>query len=132
MHSSQPTHSVASIPPLSDCVLRPDARTPATHHTAQSVPSQKGASGRRLPLARAVAAKCRECIHDPDAPGHAREQIAACPCTSCPLWPVRPLNRAAPDWLRSRDPARLPDEFPRLAQAEAIAAVRGNTAGILR
>lgn len=45
-----------------------------------------------MSLRRAINAKCRDCIHDPQAgQGTWRQQVAACTCTSCPLWPVRPL-----------------------------------------
>lgn len=39
----------------------------------------------------AVEKKCRECIYDPHQPGTWRQQVAACPCVNCPLYPVRPL-----------------------------------------
>ena len=40
----------------------------------------------------AINAKCKDCIHDPKAGlGTWREQVELCPCTGCPLYPVRPL-----------------------------------------
>lgn len=41
----------------------------------------------------AIRLKCIDCIHDNLAPGTALEQVADCPCFSCPLFPVRPLPR---------------------------------------
>jgi hypothetical protein len=38
-----------------------------------------------------VNAKCRDCSYDPKGGGTWREQVAACSCPSCPLYPVRPL-----------------------------------------
>jgi hypothetical protein len=41
----------------------------------------------------AIYAKCRECIHDPMAPGNWRQQVEACSSTNCPLHPFRPISR---------------------------------------
>ena len=79
--------------------------------------------------AQAIAAKCRECIHDPNASGTWREQVATCGCTDCPLWRYRALPRHAPDWLAARDPAQLPEGFHRLAHDDAIRNMRGNITG---
>ena len=47
-----------------------------------------------MSLRKAVNAKCRECIYDPDAKGlgSALNQITNCELTDCPLWSVRPTN----------------------------------------
>ena len=53
--------------------------------------------------ARAVRAKCAECIHDPQARGSELQQITACTSTTCPLYDVRPLSTVSPDvikWVR--------------------------------
>ena len=78
----------------------------------------------------AINAFCRECIHDPAAAGTWREQTAACTCTSCPLWRFRPIQdaRSAPDWIKSREPADLPDDFLRLEQGKAVRAMRCHVA----
>ena len=47
----------------------------------------------RRNLAKAVAGKCRECIYDPENLGTANQQIMACTSFTCPLWPVRPVNK---------------------------------------
>lgn len=73
---------------------------------------------------QAIAAKCRECIHDPQAAGTWREQVAVCGCTDCPLWRFRPLPRHAPPWLSSRSVGDLPDGFAGLSHDAAIAALR--------
>ncbi len=46
-----------------------------------------------MTLREAINAKCRECVHDPYAPGGWREQVEACGCPNCPLYPVRPHPR---------------------------------------
>lgn len=75
---------------------------------------------------QAIAAKCRECIHDPMAAGTWREQVAVCGCTDCPLWGYRPLPRNAPPWMASRDPGDLPAGFAGLGHDDAIGAMREN------
>lgn len=75
---------------------------------------------------QAIAAKCRECIHDPAAAGTWREQVAICGCADCPLWRYRPLPRSAPPWMASRDPSDLPAGFSGLGHDGAIATLRGN------
>lgn len=44
--------------------------------------------------AAAIAAKCRECIHDPMSAGTWREQVAACTSANCPLHDLRPVPRS--------------------------------------
>lgn len=46
----------------------------------------------------AINAKCKDCIYDSKSGlGTWREQVGQCPCTGCPLYPVRPLpERRAP------------------------------------
>ncbi len=39
---------------------------------------------------KAVEEKCKDCIYDPNAPGAWRQQVDACTCEECPLYPVRP------------------------------------------
>ena len=77
---------------------------------------------------QAIAAKCRECIHDPGAVGTWREQVATCHCSGCPLWRFRPLARNAPPWIASREPDNLPDGFASLDHDAAIRRMRGNIA----
>jgi len=78
--------------------------------------------------AQAIAAKCRECIHDPRASGTWREQVATCHCTDCPLWRFRPLPSNAPEWIASRDPGSLPDGFASIDHDAAIRCLRENIA----
>ena len=47
----------------------------------------------RTSRVEAIAAKCRDCIHDPDTAGTWREQVAACGSGNCPLFAVRPVPR---------------------------------------
>jgi hypothetical protein len=79
---------------------------------------------------QAIAANCRECIHDPQAFGTWREQVAACPCTKCTLWTCRPIQdaRSAPDWIKARDPDELPEGFPGLDQEGAVRTMRAYVA----
>ena len=78
--------------------------------------------------AQAIAAKCRECIHDPHASGTWREQVATCHCHDCPLWRFRPLPRNAPPWIAAREADNLPADFHRLQHDDAIRRLRGNIA----
>lgn len=75
----------------------------------------------------AIAAHCRGCIHDASALGTWREQVAACCITACPLWGYRPLPANAPDWIKSRNVADLPEGFAKLHHDDAIRTLRGNT-----
>lgn len=55
------------------------------------ISKQKGPS--RPSKAKAINAKCRECIYDPASGiGTWRQQVEACTCKSCPLYPVRPIS----------------------------------------
>lgn len=76
----------------------------------------------------AIAAKCKDCIHDPAAAGTWREQVAACQCTDCPLWRFRPVQTGAacPAWIKSHDPADLPDGWAKLHHDEAIRRMRAS------
>ena len=42
--------------------------------------------------ADAIAAKCKECIYDPDEDGTWRQQVRACDIESCALYPIRPKS----------------------------------------
>ncbi|MGH8147643.1 MAG: hypothetical protein ACREPY_15090 [Rhodanobacteraceae bacterium] len=74
----------------------------------------------------AIAAYCKQCIHDSAAFGTWREQVAACTATACPLWRFRPLQDgpSCPDWIKSRDPADLPDGWAKIPQADAVRVMR--------
>lgn len=60
-----------------------------------------------MSLRDALNAKCRDCIYDPKAGGTWREQTAACPASSCPLWPYRPAATSGPLANPPRDPAAV-------------------------
>ncbi len=77
---------------------------------------------------QAIAAYCRECIHDPQAAGTWREQVAICGCTDCPLWGYRPLPGNAPPWIASRDAGDPQQGFAGMPHDDAIATLRGNIA----
>lgn len=79
---------------------------------------------------KAIDAFCRSCIHDSAAMGTWREQVAACPQTSCPLWQFRPIQdaRSAPVWIKCRDPSSLPDGFIQMEQGDAVRAMRADIA----
>ena len=55
----------------------------------------------------AVAARCVDCIYDPLAPGGWRDQVAACPVRTCPLWPIRPAGDPRVDLVEPYAPIRL-------------------------
>lgn len=76
---------------------------------------------------QAVTAKCRECVHDPDAAGTWREQVSVCSSVDCALWRFRPLAANAPTWITSRNPADLPKGWASLAQDDAVRCLRGGT-----
>lgn len=75
---------------------------------------------------QAIAAKCRQCIHDPRAAGTWREQVAICACLDCPLWRYRPLPRNPAMWVALRDPEAVPDGFAGLAHEVAVDCLRRN------
>ena len=50
--------------------------------------------------ARAIRAKCAECIADPQARGTELQQITACASTTCPLYEVRPTSNVSPEVIR--------------------------------
>ena len=58
----------------------------------------------RLSLRGALNAKCRDCAHDPAAPGTWREQVAQCACPSCPLGRRVRHHLAAPSPTRRVTP----------------------------
>ena len=67
--------------------------------------------------ADAIAAKCKECIYDPDEDGTWRQQVKACDITSCPLHQYRPMpykvrNHAVqPEYKTIRDAVRVGYRF---------------------
>lgn len=46
---------------------------------------------------KAIDAKCKDCIYDPESGlGTWRQQTEACTITDCALWPFRPMSAAKP------------------------------------
>lgn len=74
--------------------------------------------------AAAIAAKCRDCCHDPEVAGTWRQQAAVCSVTTCPLWAYRPIPRAAPAWLASRSVEQLPPDWAKLQHESAVECIR--------
>lgn len=74
---------------------------------------------------QAIAAKCRECIHDDLAAGTWRQQVTACPVTDCALWTFRPLAGGIPDYLSTRDAARLPVAWRTMPHETAMTMIAG-------
>lgn len=64
-----------------------------------------------MSLRAVINAKCRECIHDPAAPGTWREQVAQCSVIRCALWAVRPAPSGGPFADPPRDPAKVTREW---------------------
>lgn len=61
-------------------------------------PLEKARLAPRKPVpsrAKAIAAKCRDCIYDELERGTWREQVTGCTVRSCPLWEVRPTSTSA-------------------------------------
>jgi hypothetical protein len=73
-----------------------------------------------MSLRAAINGKCRDCIHDPAAPGSWRAQVAQCSSKACPLWPVRPAPSAGPFAAPPRDPVTVNREWLRKPVGEAI------------
>lgn len=48
---------------------------------------------KRLTRQQAINKNCRDCIHDPAAPGTWRQQVTTCPSTDCALYPYRPVSK---------------------------------------
>jgi hypothetical protein len=42
----------------------------------------------------AINAMCWDCVYDSQAPGNWRQQVTACPLSSCALWQIRPRSRS--------------------------------------
>jgi hypothetical protein len=60
-----------------------------------------------MSLRKAINAKCKDCIYDPNCGGGTwREQVAQCSAIACPLWTVRPFPRAG---LYAKCPRKLED-----------------------
>lgn len=76
----------------------------------------------RLSLRGALNAKCRDCAHDPAAPGTWREQVAQCACPSCPLWPLRPAPSGGPFANPPRNPETVSQEWLRMPHGLAKSA----------
>jgi len=60
-------------------IEKPTRKTPI--EKAQEDPTSK---------AKAIIAKCYDCVYDPSDKGSWRDQVRNCECSSCPLWSVRP------------------------------------------
>ena len=50
---------------------------------------------KRISLRTAINGNCRTCIFDSAAAGTWRQQVTLCSVTSCDLYPVRPVTKAA-------------------------------------
>lgn len=46
---------------------------------------------KRLTRKQSINANCKDCIYDPASAGTWRQQVAACPVTTCALYDWRPL-----------------------------------------
>ena len=50
---------------------------------------------KRPSLRKCINNHCKTCIYDPKAAGTWRQQVTLCSITNCPLYPVRPVTKAA-------------------------------------
>lgn len=73
-----------------------------------------------MSLRKAIDAKCKDCIHDAEAPGTWREQVAQCSAHRCPLWPYRPEPGGGPFVNPPRDPATVSREWLAKPVGEAV------------
>jgi len=87
------------------------------------------AATKSLTRGEAITANCRDCIHDDSAVGTWRQQTSACHLTACPFWRHRPLAGGVPDFIASRDPARLPPNWRSLSHDAAMAIIAGKDDG---
>jgi hypothetical protein len=83
------------------------ARWQAGRNNTCAQDSSAAAAASRTSLRNAINGKCRECSHDPAAPGTWREQVAQCAVIRCALWPVRPAPSGGPFATPPRDPATV-------------------------
>jgi hypothetical protein len=74
-------------------------------------------------LRAAIDRKCRDCGAC-DAGANWREHVSCCPVSDCALWPVRPISKAAPGWLASRDVKALPQGWQALPLEAALTLLR--------
>lgn len=47
-----------------------------------------------MSMRKAINDKCKDCIYDPLAGGNWRQQVEACTCRDCPLYPYRPKSKS--------------------------------------
>ncbi len=85
--------------------------------------------------AKAIKAKCRDCIYDPLVVGTAAQQIACCLSSDCPLHLVRPITtKAIPTKLLEAyriAPTQLDARTRGLVQSEPIAPDAGQNGPLL-
>ena len=61
-----------------------------------------------MSLKKAINAKCKECLYDPQSGGGTwREQIEKCTSQGCPLYPYRPTPRKAKSGEKRAQPEAL-------------------------
>jgi len=48
-----------------------------------------------MSMRKAINDKCRDCNYDQLDKGTWRQQVEACRCTDCPLYPYRPVSKAS-------------------------------------
>lgn len=93
--------------------------------TRVSISGREKTAIKSLTRGEAITANCRDCIHDDRAMGTWRQQVSACHLTACPFWRHRPLAGGVPDFIASRDPARLPPDWRSLTHDVAMAIIAG-------
>ena len=88
-----------------------------------------------MSLRKAINAKCRECICDPQDVGTAAQQIACCTASDCPLHAVRPITTTIiPVKLLERlgiAPERLDARVRGLVRVDSIAPESGQNGAVL-
>lgn len=68
--------------------------TPSKRPVTGGCGTAKRRSRPRLSLRASVDAFCKACLYDPEVDGSWKLQVRACTAKVCPLYPVRPGQRA--------------------------------------
>jgi hypothetical protein len=73
-----------------------------------------------LTARQAIAAKCKDCTYDQQAPGNWRQQVHACDIKSCALWMLRPRSSKPLTEAELTEHERVAGEPVTLHQQDAV------------
>jgi len=77
-----------------------------------------------MSMRKAINDKCKSCIHDEQAPGTWREQVAQCSVISCGLWPLRPAPSGGQFANPPRDASIVSVEWRKRPIGEAFSSIQ--------